>query len=174
VACPPNARGVDNDDERRQPDDHDAHRPRDRDDARLRRTPRLVFDAYTRPESLKRWLGVFGGWSVAVCEVDLRVGGAYRFVWRGADGREMGMRGVYREIVPGQRIVSTETFDDPWYDGEAVGTAEFAERGGKTMLTITMRYSSQDTRDAVLRTPMQDGLSQSYDKLDELLRSAGA
>src|SRR5713101_1933605 len=76
---------------------------------------KLVFDAYTKPELLKRWLGVFGGWSLAVCEVDLRVGGSYRYVWHGADGRKMAMRGVYREIVPAERIVSTETFDEPWY-----------------------------------------------------------
>ena len=74
---------------------------------------RLVFDAWTRPELLKRWLGVRGGWSFAVCEVDLRVGGAYRFVWRGPNGKEMGMGGVYREIVPPERLVATELFDDP-------------------------------------------------------------
>src|ERR1700738_5300868 len=76
---------------------------------------RLVFDAYTKPELLKRWLGVVGGWALDVCEVDLRVGGKYRWVWRGANGQEMGMGGVYREIVPGERIVSTELFDDAWY-----------------------------------------------------------
>src|SRR3954471_17741721 len=79
---------------------------------------RLVFDAFTRPELLKRWLGVLGGWSLEVCEVDLRVGGTYRYVWRGPDGTAMGMRGVHREIVPAERIVATEVFDDPWYEGE--------------------------------------------------------
>src|ERR1700716_4401588 len=68
----------------------------------------LVFDAFTKPELLKRWLGVLGGWTFAVCEVDLKVGGKYRYVWRGKDGREMGMGGVYREIVRPERIVSTE------------------------------------------------------------------
>src|SRR5260370_21651445 len=81
----------------------------------------LVFDAWTKPELVKRWLGVFGGWSLVVCEIDLRVNGTSRFVWRNSDGREMGMRGVYREVAPPERIVGTESFDDPWYEGEAVG-----------------------------------------------------
>jgi uncharacterized protein YndB with AHSA1/START domain len=70
----------------------------------------LVYDALTKPELLKRWLGVFGGWSLAVCEIDPRVGGTYRYVWRGSDGTEMGMRGVCREIVPPERVVCTESF----------------------------------------------------------------
>jgi uncharacterized protein YndB with AHSA1/START domain len=74
---------------------------------------RLVFEALTRPELLKRWLGVFGGWSMAVCEVDLRVGGEYHYVWQGPDGATMGMRGTFREITPPERIVNTEKFDQP-------------------------------------------------------------
>ena len=98
----------------------------------------LVFDAWTKPELLKRWLGVRGGWSMVVCEVDLRVGGAYRFVWRGPDGAEMGMGGVYREIVAPERLVATESFDDPWYPGEAVDTTLLVEEGGKTRATTTV------------------------------------
>ena len=75
----------------------------------------LVFDALTKPDLIRRWLGVFGGWSMEVCEVDLRVGGAYRYVWRGPNGASMGMRGVYREIVRPERLVNTEQFDEPWY-----------------------------------------------------------
>ncbi len=130
---------------------------------------RLVFDAYTKPELLKRWLGVFGGWSLVVCEIDLRVGGAYRYLWRGPDGAEMGMRGVFREVVPAERIVSPESFDDPWYEGEAVDTVEFVEQGGKTTLTTTVRYASKQVRDAVLKSPMESGVAQSYDQLAELL-----
>src|SRR6267143_4785009 len=74
---------------------------------------RLVYDAWTRPELLKRWLGVFGGWELAVCEIDLKVGGAYRYVWRGPDRAEMGMRGVYREIVPGLRRFCGRSHDAP-------------------------------------------------------------
>jgi len=134
----------------------------------------LVFDAYTKPELLKRWLGVFGGYSMPVCEVDLRVGGAYRFVWRGPDGAEMGVRGVYREVVRPERLVHTEKFDEAWYPGESLITTVLAEQGGKTTLTVTMRYESREARDAVLKSPMESGVAQSYDKLAELLAAGGA
>lgn len=149
--------------------------PTDREIAMTRTfdAPRhLVFDAWTRPELLTRWLGVVGGWSSVVCEVDLKVGGAFRFVWRGPDGSEMGMRGVYREIVAPERIVSTELFDDPWYDGEAVGTIVLVEAGGTTTVTQTVRYASKEVRDAVLKTPMEQGMAAGYDKLAELLADA--
>ena len=132
----------------------------------------LVFDAWTKPELLKRWLGVRNGWSLAVCEVDLKVGGAYRFVWRGPDGAEMGMGGVYREIVPPERLVSTEKFDDPWYPGEALDTMVLAEESGQTRVTVTVLYESQEIRDAVLESGMTRGVAESYDVLDELLASA--
>lgn len=131
----------------------------------------LVFDALTKPELLKRWLGVFGGWSLAVCEIDLRVGGTYRYVWRGADGAEMGMRGVYREIVRPERIVATESFDEPWYPGEALDTMVLIEQGGKTTLTTTVLHESREARDGVLKSPMEQGVAASYDKLAELLAS---
>jgi uncharacterized protein YndB with AHSA1/START domain len=132
----------------------------------------LVFDALTKPELLKRWLGVFGGWSMAVCEIDLKVGGSYRYLWRGPAGAEMGMRGVYREIVRPERIVSTEKFDESWYPGDAVGTAVLVERGGKTTLTTTVLYSSKEARDGVLKSPMESGVSQGYNALDALLAEA--
>jgi len=131
----------------------------------------LVFDAWTKPELLKRWLGVRGGWTFAVCEVDLRVGGSYRFVWRGPTGAEMGMGGVYREIVRPERLVATEKFDEPWYEGDALDTTTFVERGGKTAATTTVRYASQEVRDAVLKTPMLTGVAESYDKMAEVLAS---
>ena len=130
----------------------------------------LVFDAWTKPELLKRWLGVRGGWSMVVCEVDLRVGGAYRFVWRGPDGAEMGMGGVYREIVPPERLVATESFD-PWYPGEAVDTTVLVEEGGKTTATTTVFYESEEIRDAVLESGMARGVAESYDMLAEYLAS---
>jgi uncharacterized protein YndB with AHSA1/START domain len=130
---------------------------------------RLVYDAYTKPELLTRWLGVFGGWSLAVCEIDLKVGGRYRWVWRRSTGTEMGVRGVYLEVVPSERIVSTEQFDDPWYEGEGIVTVAFVEHGTQTTLTQTMRYASKDVRDAVLRSPMEHGVTASFDKLAELL-----
>jgi uncharacterized protein YndB with AHSA1/START domain len=131
----------------------------------------LVFDAWTKPELLKRWLGVRGGWTFAVCEVDLRVGGSYRFVWRGPTGAEMGMGGVYREIVRPERLVATERFDEPWYEGDALDTTTFVERGGKTTAMTTVRYASQEVRDAVLKTPMLTGVAESYDKMAEVLAS---
>jgi uncharacterized protein YndB with AHSA1/START domain len=132
----------------------------------------LVFDAWTKPELLTRWLGVRGGWSMVVCEVDLRVGGAYRFVWRGPDGAEMGMGGVYREIVPSERLVATESFDDPWYPGEALGTTVLVEEGDKTTATTTVLYESEQIRDAVLESGMARGVAESYDMLAEYLASS--
>jgi len=130
---------------------------------------RLVFEAFTKPELLKRWLGVFGGWSLAVCEIDLRVGGRYRWVWRNVDGTEMGVSGVYREVVPDERIVNTERFDQAWYPGEAVGTVLFTEEAGKTTLTQTLIYESREARDGVLKSPMEQGLEQGYKLLDQVL-----
>jgi uncharacterized protein YndB with AHSA1/START domain len=131
---------------------------------------RLVFDAWTKPELIKRWLGVRAGWTMAVCEVDLRVGGAYRFVWRGPD-MTMGMRGLYREVVRPERLVSTEVFDDPWYEGEAVDTMVLVERDGKTTVSTTVRYASREVRDAVIKSGMATGVAEGYDKLAELLAS---
>jgi uncharacterized protein YndB with AHSA1/START domain len=151
--------------------------PSDREIAMTRAfdAPRsLVFDAWTKPELLKRWLGVFGGWTFAVCEVDLKVGGKYRYVWRGADGREMGMGGVFREIVRPERIVCTEKFDESWYPGDAVDTTVFVEKGGKTTVTTTVLYASKEARDGVLKSPMEGGVAKSYDKLAEVLASMPA
>lgn len=133
----------------------------------------LVWDAFTKPELIKRWL-VHGGWTFPVCEVDLKVGGAYRYVWRGPNGAEMGMGGVFREIVRPERIVTTEKFDQPWYEGEAVDTMTFVEREGKTTATTTVLYSSKAVRDAVLKSPMESGIAQNYNNLDELLKSTQA
>src|SRR5438034_3363526 len=120
---------------------------------------RLVFEAFTKPELLKRWFGP-RGWSLVVCEVDLRVGGTFRFVLRGPDGIDMGMRGVYREIAPPERSVHTESFDD--YPGESLVTAVLVEKGGKTTLTATVLYSSQEVRDAVIKSSMQHGSAVTY------------
>jgi uncharacterized protein YndB with AHSA1/START domain len=134
---------------------------------------RLVFDAFTKPALVKQWLLGPPGWTMPVCEIDLRVGGAYRFLWRGSDGTEMGSRGVCREIVPPERFVATEKFDEPWYPGEALVTYSLAEHAGKTTLTLTVLYESRETRDAVLKSPMEKGVAMSYDRLAELLASPG-
>jgi uncharacterized protein YndB with AHSA1/START domain len=135
---------------------------------------RLVFDAYTKPELIKQWLIGPDGWSMPICETDLRPGGKYRYVWRNdTDGSEMGMGGVYREVAPPERIVATELFDEVWYPGEAVDTIVLTEQGGKTTLTQTILYNSRETRDAVLKSPMQTGMAASYDRLEKFVPSLG-
>src|SRR5205807_5033670 len=129
---------------------------------------RLVWDAFTKPELLKRWFGPRGWWLV-VWEVDLKVGGGFRFVLRGPDGKDMGMRGVYRAIVPPERSVHMESFDD--YPGESQVTGVFVEQGGKTTLTATVLYPSQEVRDAVIKSGMEHGAAETYDRLAELLAS---
>lgn len=126
----------------------------------------LVFDAFSKPELLRRWFGP-RGWSLVECEVDLRVGGGFRFVLRSPDGKELGMRGVYREISSPARSVHMESFDD--YPGESQVTAVFTERDGKTTMTATVLYPSREVRDAVVQSGMEHGAAESYDKLAEML-----
>ena len=133
---------------------------------------KLVFDAFTKPELVKRWLLGPPGWSMPICEIDLRVGGTYRYVWRkDADGQEMAVGGVYREIVTPERIVHTEKFEQAWYPGEAVHTLVLAEQDGKTSILQTLFFDSRETRDAVLKSGMERGIAASYDRLEELLAS---
>jgi uncharacterized protein YndB with AHSA1/START domain len=134
----------------------------------------MVWDAYTRPELVKRWLGQMPGWSWAVCDMDVREGGRYRWVWRGPEGVELGLGGEYREVVPGERLVSTERYDQQWYEGDAVGTVEFSEANGRTTLVTTLRYASKAVRDAVLQSPATSGMESGYAILDELLASTAA
>jgi uncharacterized protein YndB with AHSA1/START domain len=130
----------------------------------------LVFDALTKPELLTRWYGP-RGWSLVVCEVDLTVGGAWRFVLRGPDGADTGMRGVYREIAPPGRLVSTEAFDD--FPGESLATIVLTEDGGRTTFTNTLLYPSRETRDAVIASGMEHGAAETFDRLAEHLASIG-
>jgi uncharacterized protein YndB with AHSA1/START domain len=135
---------------------------------------RLVFEAHTNPELVRRWLLGPPGWAMVVCEIDLRVGGAYRYLWRNVDGTQMGLGGIHREIVVPERIVATQIFDDDWTGGEALSTLVLTERDGRTTLTNTMRYSSRAARDAVLETPMEQGLAAGYDRLATVLAAAAA
>jgi uncharacterized protein YndB with AHSA1/START domain len=129
---------------------------------------RLVFEAMTTPEHVKRWWGRLGdGYSVPVCEIDLRVGGAWRFVNRHPKG-EAAFYGEYREITPPHRLVFTEIFE-PEPDGVSVVTTEFTEVGGKTRMTVTARYESAEVRDIVMGTGMAKGAAISYDRLEDLL-----
>jgi uncharacterized protein YndB with AHSA1/START domain len=138
-----------------------------------------VFDAWTEPEHLKRWFGNRDD-EMIVCEVDLRVGGAWRFVWRGTggaylpEGQEMGMHGEYREIARPERLINTEIFEGEFTEmmgGEEGGlnTMTLAERDGRTTMTIVSLYASREVRDGVLATGMEDGAAESFDRLAELL-----
>ncbi|MDQ6887529.1 MAG: SRPBCC family protein [Gemmatimonadota bacterium] len=129
----------------------------------------MVFDAFNSCELLKRWFGP-RGWSLVVCDGDFRVGGGWRFVLRGPDGKDMGMRGTIRELVRPERVVHTEAFDD--YPGESLVTTLFAEKGGKTTVTITVRYESKQVRDLVVASGMEHGAAESYDRLAEYLQTA--
>ena len=134
---------------------------------------RLVFDAYTRPELLRRWLGVRNGWTFESCEVDLRVGGRYRWVWAKGDQR-LGIGGTFLEVAAPERLVSTEHFEEPFAQGEAHITITFTEAGGRTTLTITSRAPTKEIRDAVLKSGMADGVSESFDNLAEVLAGGRA
>jgi len=142
----------------------------------------LVFDAMTKPELLKRWLSGPPGWSMVVCENDLKVGGAFRHVWRGPDGAELSMRGVYREVVPpevggvGGRTVRTESFEFGCnaQAAEQLGTLVLIEQDGRTTLTLTLLYPSKEARDATIASGMEHGVAAGYDRLAELLASNAA
>jgi uncharacterized protein YndB with AHSA1/START domain len=129
----------------------------------------LVFDALTRPNLLRRWYGA-RGWNLVVCEVDLRVDGRWRFVSRGPNGATMGQSGVYRLIRPPARLVYTELFDDQSYPGESLISHVLAEHRGGTTLTSTVQFATPEGRAVALRYPMKRGVSESYERLDDLLR----
>ena len=127
---------------------------------------RLVFEAFTKPELVRQWFGP-RGYSLVVCDMDVRVGGGWRFVIRGPDGSDMGMRGVIRELTPPDRLSHVETFDD--YPGEALITTTFVEQQGKTTVTILCAYDTQQARDAVVQSGMEHGAAESYDRLAEFV-----
>ena len=126
----------------------------------------MVYDAFSKPELLKRWFGPHG-WSLETCDVDHRVGGGFRFMLVGPEGHRMGMRGTYLEISPPERSVHRESFDD--YPGDSIVTAVFTENAGKTTMTATVSYSSKEVRDAVIASGMEHGAAETYDKLADLL-----
>jgi len=128
---------------------------------------RLVFEAWTNPEHVPQWLLGPEGWTMPVCEIDLRVGGTWRYVWRKDDGAEMAMSGIYREVVRPERIVSTERWGPEW--PETVNTVQLVEAAGRTTITITVLYPSKEARDMALQTGMKEGMNQGFARLDELL-----
>lgn len=132
---------------------------------------KMVFDAWTKPEHLPNWMTGPDGWTMPVCEIDLRVGGKWRFVLRGPDGQEMEMGGVYKEVKPPERLVSTSSWGEPW--PETLDTLMLAEKDGKTTITQTILYPSKAARDAALATGMKDGMTVGFDRLDAYLLRTG-
>ena len=134
---------------------------------------RLVFAAWTTPDLFVRWFGA-REWTVPVCEMDVRPGGRYRYRLRGPDGQEVEMTGVYREVVPPERLVTTERFvgfaEVGWRpEDETVTTAVLSEQDGRTTWTATVLYPSREVRDAALDSPMERGLGEGLDRLADLL-----
>ncbi|MEQ9363479.1 MAG: SRPBCC family protein [Leptospirales bacterium] len=129
----------------------------------------LVWDAHTKPDLIKRWLTGPPGNTLPICELDLRVGGALRYVWRLEDASEMSMRGSYRELNPPERIVHTEFFEDFPHGGESVVTTLFIEEGDKTRVSMTTKYATTEALDANQEYGMEEGVGASYENLDLLL-----
>jgi uncharacterized protein YndB with AHSA1/START domain len=131
--------------------------------------PDLVFAAHTRPALVQRWLLGPPGWEMPVCSIDLRVGGNYRYVWRHADGRSMGMSGVFDEIGEPYRLVTREIFDEDWTGGETVNTMTFAVEEAGTLMTMSVRFGTKEAMQNALNTGMTGGMEDSYQALDEVL-----
>ena len=134
---------------------------------RINAPPAKIFAAWTNPEYLPQWMLGPDGYTMPVCELDLRPGGAWRFVWRGPDGRDLAMHGEYREVVRPERIVNTEHWGEPW--PETLNAVEFHEDDDGTTIICTVVYPSREARDAALETGMKDGMNQSFDRLTALL-----
>lgn len=136
-------------------------------------TPEQVFDALTKPELVAKWLLGPDGWSMPVCDIDLRVGGEFRYVWRNNENAtEFGVNGTYREIEAPGRIVHTELFNDDWTNGESVVTNTIVGESRKTRLTMSVTYSSREVRDMVIETGMSKGVATSFDRLEGIFGEA--
>ena len=127
-----------------------------------------VFRALTTPALVKRWLLGPGGWTMPVCEIDLKPGGTFRYVWR-RDREEMGVSGTFREIVPPERIVHTEVFNDDWTGGGSLVTTTLDEMDGRTTMSMTIHYASPESRAIALASGMLEGMTVTYDRLDAML-----
>ena len=127
----------------------------------------MVYDAHTKPDLIRRWLLGPDGWTMPICEVDLRVGGKVRYVWeRGKDRMELS--GTFNEVVKNERIVVTQAFVPTWYEGKERVTSTFVEKGGTTTLTLVIHYDSNVIREGVLKSPMAKGMEAGYARLDGL------
>jgi len=125
----------------------------------------MVWECHTKPELVRRWMLGPPGWTMPVCEIDFRVGGKYRHTWRHPDKGEFSMHGIYREIEGPERLVVNEYYQDE----ESLVTQTFAAHGKRTTLTVVMRFSSSQAREAAVKTGMTDGMEQGYQRLDEIL-----
>ena len=135
----------------------------------------LVYEAYTTPEHIRRWWHARRG-EMTIAEVDLRVGGRWRWVMVTADGLEVGFHGEYLEIVPGEKIVSSEVYEGlpegvSEEDGSTVNTATFTEEDGRTTLTLLIQAANKTSRDAIIESGMEDGLQDALDLLEETAQS---
>lgn len=130
----------------------------------------LVFDAFTKPELIKRWLLGPDGWSMPVCDVDLRPGGTFHYVWKNnSDGTEFGINGEYRDVARPERIVHAERFDEAMYPGDAIITTAFVESNSVTTVTMTQVYDSREIRDMAIESGMETGVAASFDRLEGIL-----
>lgn len=130
----------------------------------------LVYRCYTEPALIRKWMSGPPGWAFDICEVDLRVGGAYRYVWGHVDGSRMGMQGVFREIKPAQKLA-----DRQWYEGyesqQALSEVTFTPNGSHTRVVTLLTYPSIQSRDAALKTGMSEGMGMSFNALEDLLNT---
>ena len=126
----------------------------------------LVYRAYTEPELVRRWWTARRG-EMTVVDIDLRVGGGWRYVMESPDGFEVAFHGEYREIVPGERLVSTEVYE-AMPDAAALDTVTFEERHGRTLLTILVEHTRQEHRDAHVESGMEEGLQDALDLLEQV------
>jgi uncharacterized protein YndB with AHSA1/START domain len=137
---------------------------------RVFQAPReMVFDCYTKPELLRRWMFGPDGWTFAVCEMDLRVGGKYRYLWQGPDNASLGISGVYQSIFKPEKIVNTQLFDEDWTGGEAIVTLCLTEQHEQTIAITTILHSSKQARDLALQTGMEHGMEMGFERLEALL-----
>ncbi|TVQ52748.1 MAG: ATPase [Phycisphaerales bacterium] len=146
------------------PSDHEIQITREFDAPRER-----VFEAWTTPSILKKWMFGPDGHSLETCEIDLRVGGKLRYVWHLPDGGEMGLSGEFREVNPPERLVHTELFDPDWAGGETKVTTAFTAQADRTRVDIIVRYNSRDARETALQSPMAEGMEMGFARLERLL-----
>jgi uncharacterized protein YndB with AHSA1/START domain len=135
--------------------------------------PRLVWDAHTKPELAKQWLFGPDGWALVECTIDLRVGGLGRYVMRHTESNiEMGWTDTYTEIDAPKRLSFTEIFDEDWTGGETLNTCQFKEiASGRTLLDMTMLFTSNEARDEAMKTGFVEGMELSYARIDAFLAS---